>query len=372
MTRNQDLIEKKLREIGRKGTEELLSKMNEYGFFNARCSGHDSYRGGTANHTLWTLFAALDAYNAYPEKYSSITTESIMIVCLLHDLGDMHNGFPEYHGHGRRSANILRSLNVELSKEELSAIRFHMGRKCHIVDDFDRELAQYRDCELAKLLRYADHTAAGVMNNIEYEGVKADALTNWIKYDNTVYFNDREKHWYLDTMSLTNEQFPTRNGDVMVSELQVGQGTTIFGLNMFHISSYDFVVLRNDKGNLGVFTVVSPTMGMGDIYRSDRGGFGYSKVVVYNNRFRSLKARHYAAVEHQDGKWSIISLTHTDYDDNRYHEFVERHLEIAEAESEAQALYEFRHKRHGIDVSNGLCFERIEVDGVHNSLDMCK
>lgn len=366
MNRNQELFERKLREIGRKGTEELLSKMNEYGFFSARCSGHDKYRGGMVNHALWTLFAALDTYNAYPEKYSSITTESIIIVCLLHDLGDMHNGFPEYHGHGRRSANILRSLNVELSKEELSAIRFHMGKKCHIVDDFDGELAQYRDCELAKLLRYADHIAAGVMNNIEYEGVKAEALTDWNQYDNTIYFNDREKHWYLDTMSLTSETFPTKHGDVKVSKLQEGQAKTIFGLNMFHISSYDLVILKNSQGNLGVFTVVSPTMGMGDIYRSDRGGFGYRKVVVYNNRFRSLKAVHYAAVEHQNGRWSIISLSHIDYDDNQYHEFVERHRIIDDAESESQALYELRHKRHGIDISNGLCFERIEIDSSKN------
>ena len=40
MTRNQEIIENKLRETGRKGTSELLFKMNKLGYYSAKCSGY--------------------------------------------------------------------------------------------------------------------------------------------------------------------------------------------------------------------------------------------------------------------------------------------------------------------------------------------
>ena len=56
-----------------------------------------------------------------------------MFAALLHDLCDVHGPFRK-NGHGRKSAWVIKQLEVPLSLQEFLAIRFHMslrGKETH-------------------------------------------------------------------------------------------------------------------------------------------------------------------------------------------------------------------------------------------------
>lgn len=110
------------------------------GYFDAPASkGHHlAERGGLLKHSVYMtrrLIALTNSYSVFwPRK------ESPYLVGMLHDLvkcrcyravEGMYATWeyvqPEYHGHGACSVAIAAELGIQLMREEIAAIMFHMG-----------------------------------------------------------------------------------------------------------------------------------------------------------------------------------------------------------------------------------------------------
>ena len=141
----------------RKGIENVLSKLEELGFFEAPASTkfHLSSKGGLMQHSLNVYEAALllrdQVIQRKPELKAEIPLDSVEICSLLHDVcktdiyvetivrkmnqdgswekypgytTDYRAGLPL--GHGEKSVIMLLSWGLELRPEEMMAIRWHM------------------------------------------------------------------------------------------------------------------------------------------------------------------------------------------------------------------------------------------------------
>ena len=350
----------------RTGMEAFIKELDTTDFYSSMCVGHDRYRGGVVSHSLWVLYVARNLLSKQASAYPGVSDVNLVIACLLHDLGDIHKGVVHYGGHGRRAALILndaiKKYGLDITDEELSAIRFHRGHR--IVDDFDKHLDSFSRSPLIRILKKADHTAAGVMNGIPF-GVKPvdTPLLSKDHYSQTAIYNPDVHHWYIDTNGYSMEYYPTKKGNVNPASLTHRISVELFiELNLFHGSAYDLKICRDSEGHLGVFTVVSDSMGSGDLYRSDHKGFGYKKVVVYFNKFASETCAHFIVSENIRGNWSVVQLTHPAVvDENRYNEFIKRDLKIKGRGSEREALEAFRESHHGIDLQDKDYYERIVV-----------
>ena len=141
----------------RKGIENVLSKLEELGFYEAPASTkfHLSYKGGLMQHSLNVYEAAMllrdQAIQGRPELEKELPLDSVAICSLLHDVckTDIYvetvlsrkkpDGFWEKYpgyttdylaslplGHGEKSVIMLLSWDLELRPEEMMAIRWHM------------------------------------------------------------------------------------------------------------------------------------------------------------------------------------------------------------------------------------------------------
>ena len=363
---NKTTFEQELSSTGRTGIDKLIEELRETDFYQCFCGGHDRYKGGTLNHSLWVLLAARKTFESRPDRYPGVSDDSLIIVCLLHDIGDIRN---KYHhlgnGHGRKAALILREMKAKyglhITNEEMAAIRFHRGHR--IVDNFDKYLAAFDNTPLIRLLKHADHSAAGAMNNVRF-GAKLDSpICYREKFIGEFFYNSSAQHWYLDTRPILPDSYPTRHGPVRRESL-IGPITakSVLGVNLYGFS-FDIRIHKDSHGRLGVFTTVQPSMGDGDFYRSDRHGFGYKSVVVYYNKYNDrVKTAHYIATENEKGLWSIIKLQRGEPKPNKaYLDFVERSLITKGHPTEKDALYAFRKAHHGIDLNNKVFYERIPI-----------
>ena len=173
--------------IKREGSEELLAWLMKSDFFCAPASTkyHCSHAGGLVEHTMNVYDALVDLIGFYKltEKYSD---ETIAIVALLHDICKVNfykkesknvkeddgrwvkkdvyvidEKFP--CGHGEKSVIIAQS-QIKLNREEIYAIRAHMGGFDTSVKGGDYFIGKIFDkCELALLLHMADLVASNMM-----------------------------------------------------------------------------------------------------------------------------------------------------------------------------------------------------------------
>ena len=145
-----------LRTTRREGMENLITELEGLGFFEAPASNrsHLCKRGGLLEHSLNVYTTAVDIRemiirrNEYMEDL--IPMDSVIIICLLHDIcradiykpvkkmvenekGEMvettayeevYDSFPV--GHGEKSVIQLLRCGVDLTDDEILAIRWHM------------------------------------------------------------------------------------------------------------------------------------------------------------------------------------------------------------------------------------------------------
>ncbi len=154
---NRELFYRILKGTGRRGVDEVLSHLEELGFFTAPASTrfHGAEDGGLLQHSLnvwqeagviWRIQVGMR-----PEIETLVPEESIAIAALLHDVckaevyvreikhrknaqgrwedyvgyGVDYSGFPM--GHGEKSVIQLMKWGLELTDAEMLAIRWHMG-----------------------------------------------------------------------------------------------------------------------------------------------------------------------------------------------------------------------------------------------------
>lgn len=178
--RNKEKILELLKNINRKGISKLIEYINNSDYFTAPASTkyHLNITGGLAEHSL-------NVYNNLKQRIKqhkiNINEETIIICGILHDICKVNfyiqTGKNTYKvedqlpiGHGEKSIFIINKY-IELTKEEIIAIRYHMGA-------YDRTT------------QYPNNNSIGYNNSLkEYELTillhTADIEATWI--------NDKEK-----------------------------------------------------------------------------------------------------------------------------------------------------------------------------------
>ena len=347
---NQAIFEQQLREARRDGVDELIAAIRKTDFYSARCGGHDKDAGGTLRHSLWVYSAAKKILAKDANKYPGIAADSLALVCLLHDLGDITRGVRHRSGHGSKAARILVDIMkispFYLSDEELSAIRFH--RKKVIKNQADKILAAYWDSPLIKLLKRADWIAASVLNYIPYETPLRPLLCTKEKFDIDVRFDPTRKICYY----FTKENLTYTANQLDPKSFPIIKGTThVFGCCLFNFWFYDLLILKDNENKLGLFLRVEGD-DMGKMFKTDRGAFCRKRVILYYNLYACNAASHFVLMENTSGKWLIIRLLGNL--DNKYL--------VTSASSEKDAISTLRHlNRNSIDLSNKDYFQRIPV-----------
>lgn len=135
----RDQIVSVLKKTERSGFEKVVSGIQELGFFSAPASikYNNNFEGGLALHSYQVYEIAMKLRDM-DKSFCGIPEDSIAISCLLHDVckADIYrkengrfikdvSGFPA--GHGEKSVIRLLMMGLELTEEEILAIRWHMG-----------------------------------------------------------------------------------------------------------------------------------------------------------------------------------------------------------------------------------------------------
>jgi len=176
MNNKDTFIELVKNNITRNGIDDLLSALEKTDFYIAPASTrfHDSCKEGLVIHSI-------KVYNILREDCSSkYSSETLAVVSLFHDIcklgyykTELRNNkneqgkwekVPYYtvddkfaYGHGEKSVFMLMS-DIELTVEEATAIRFHMG--AYEGQQIWSTLATaYGQCPLALHLHFADMKA---------------------------------------------------------------------------------------------------------------------------------------------------------------------------------------------------------------------
>ena len=154
---NKDKFIELLQSTGRKGVDNVISMLEEQGFFTAPASTrfHLAYEGGLLEHSLGVCRIALmvrkQVLLVRPELEPQLPIQSVILTTLLHDVCKAeiyklamkrrkneqgywedyqgydvdYSDFPV--GHGEKSVIVLLQSGLELTKEEILAIRWHMS-----------------------------------------------------------------------------------------------------------------------------------------------------------------------------------------------------------------------------------------------------
>ena len=145
-----------LRSTNRQGVENVIAWLNQSDFFEAPASTmfHGNYAGGLLEHSMNVAILANDIREMMirrkPEIVNQVSRENIIIAALLHDIckanvyqkatkyrKDKNNAWETYDcynvdyselplGHGEKSVVRLLQLGLQLTNDEILAIRWHM------------------------------------------------------------------------------------------------------------------------------------------------------------------------------------------------------------------------------------------------------
>lgn len=179
------------------GIETVLDRLDKMGFFEAPASSrfHLSRKGGLVEHSInvyeTAIFLRNQIISRRPELAEELPLDSVAICALLHDtcktdiykeaIQSRKNSdgywekYPGYSvdynwglplGHGEKSVILLLSWGLELTPEEMLAIRWHMNAW-----DIPMQSPEHKESfnaakartPLLTLIQSADSIAAGIM-----------------------------------------------------------------------------------------------------------------------------------------------------------------------------------------------------------------
>lgn len=185
-----------LQSTKREGIDYVIEDLEKLGFFESPASAghHLNEQGGLVKHSLNTCKAALAVWNSMkelePSLVGEVNKESVILASLLHDvcksdiyvksikkrknvLGQWedaegykltYKNFPM--GHGEKSLVMLLCSGLELSDDEMLAIRWHMGafglnqNSLEEIKNYDAAKTRY---PLVTIVQVADNLAASIM-----------------------------------------------------------------------------------------------------------------------------------------------------------------------------------------------------------------
>lgn len=195
-----------LRSTGRDGVEDLISGLEDMGFFEAPASAnhHLNTEGGLVQHSVNTCKAALAVWEGMkalePGLKNEVERDSVIIASLLHDVckSDIYKrsvkkrknalgiwedcegykisyrDFPM--GHGEKSVILLLCNGLEMTDDEMLAVRWHMGAWGINMNSFEDQRcydASQKLYPLVVIVQAADSLAANIM---ERSGEEMDEL----------------------------------------------------------------------------------------------------------------------------------------------------------------------------------------------------
>ncbi len=185
-----------LKETGRENIDYVIEDLEDLGFFEAPASSknHFNFEGGLVEHSLNVYKIAImlkeQIIKLRPDIVNRIPDDSIAIAALLHDVckADIYkkvvkkvkneigvwepqesynidySNFPL--GHGEKSVIILLRSGLDLSDDEIIAIRWHMGG-WDLPFQSSEMIASNKKakdvCPLLTLIHTADTLAAGIL-----------------------------------------------------------------------------------------------------------------------------------------------------------------------------------------------------------------
>ncbi len=206
LKKNKEEFIELLRSTNRDGVEDVIEGLEEMGFFNAPASAnhHLNTEGGLVQHSLNTCKAALMVWEGMkalePGLEKEVGRDNVIIASLLHDVckSDIYirsvkktknalgiwedtegykvsyKGFPM--GHGEKSVILLLCNGLEMSDDEMLAIRWHMGAFGINMNSFEDQRCYDTSKKLyplVSIIQVADNLAASIM---ERTGKELDEL----------------------------------------------------------------------------------------------------------------------------------------------------------------------------------------------------
>lgn len=191
--KNKERFCKILMETERENIDYVIQDLEEDGFFESPASaqGHGAYPGGLVEHSLNVYDAAMATRESMlqlrPDIEAQLKPESIAIAALLHDVCktdfykrvkrkkrneigifeevetyEIHDeNFPV--GHGEKSVIMLLRSGLDLTEEEMCAIRWHMGPWNLSRDDEKFYRQSHRNTPLPAIIHVADTLASSII-----------------------------------------------------------------------------------------------------------------------------------------------------------------------------------------------------------------
>lgn len=179
---NRHIIIDLLLDTRRKGMDKVVEFLDENDFFVLPASTRYQNRetGGLANHSLSVYRFAMklreEAITTDPSMEQLLPVDSVTIAALLHDTckvfnytADVDGGMTFRHshrfpvGHGEKSVIALLRCGLELTDEEIMAIRWHMGKYELPTSESSQEYKDYQHAmkltPLCELIQRADKEA---------------------------------------------------------------------------------------------------------------------------------------------------------------------------------------------------------------------
>lgn len=202
MKQNRSEFVELLYSTGREGMDEVIGQLEELGFFQAPASSkfHLNHEGGLLEHSLNVCKVGLmlreQMLALKPDLEESLNKESVIIAALLHDIckadiyqkcirkrKDRLGQWVDYEtyeldysdfplGHGEKSVIVLLRMGLDLSDDEIMAIRWHMSawdlpfQSPDLKANFD---TAKRLCPLCSLIQAADGLASNLLENKDPE-----------------------------------------------------------------------------------------------------------------------------------------------------------------------------------------------------------
>ena len=187
-----------LRSTNRQGIENVINWLETSDFFLAPASTvfHGNYAGGLLEHSMNVAIMAHDVHEMLckrkPELATQVTRENIIIASLLHDIckaniyqkttkyrQDQNNAWETYEtygvdysefpvGHGEKSVIRLLQLGLQLTDDEILAIRWHMTAWELPFQSGEAKAylnAAKNKCPLLTIIQTADGLASAILEN---------------------------------------------------------------------------------------------------------------------------------------------------------------------------------------------------------------
>lgn len=187
-----ELVKSLLSQTNRQGIDKVIEFLAGTDFYIApsSVSYHSNYKGGLMDHSLLVYMLAMKYRQALielnPELANKLPEESVTISALLHDIckcgfyaqkekwrkneSGQWESYPGFEisdsfpiGHGEKSVIMLLAVGLQLTPDEMLAIRYHMGSwdGAMLTNDLKYSYQTAMNmCPLMTLLQTADNTSS--------------------------------------------------------------------------------------------------------------------------------------------------------------------------------------------------------------------